>query len=155
MAHKSEMRKLGMAELERSGREALESIPAIKVRDMIAERAQAAVQAAKKWSPRTVDENSEPVGVWCSMVAIKKLNLHKLVPGTELLYDIVPNPGLSINGVVFAPGSRQLLPQNIWDGIYARTGERQRSEENFLYPEKEVWLKTIRYSGKPGRPHRF
>lgn len=158
LAKRAEMRKLALADLEDAGREAMEKLPAIKVRDIISERQKAAVAAAKRWAPREVPEDGdvEPIGVWKSARAIKRLNLDSLAPGSELLFDVVPQPGTSINGIVFLPGTRQLLPAHVWAGIYGRTGVRQKNEWNFMFPKNKVNLRTIKYAGgETHRPMRF
>jgi hypothetical protein len=120
----------------------------LKIRDAQAERQEALVKEIQKWRPKKASENDEPVGVWKSEYCIRKLGLDKLDPDEELIYDVVPNPGCSTNGVVFAPGSRQLLPEHIWKDIQGRTSTRIESEKDFLYPKGKVALEPVYYSGR-------
>lgn len=155
LARLAELRKVTLDELDKEGRKLLESMPAVKIRNAVEERRIAMMDEIKQWRPRTLGESlaEESIGVWKSDRAVKKLRLNELPAGAELVYDQVPEPGASINGVVFSAGSYQLLPQHIWDGILGRIGERRTSERNFYYPtRKPVQIPGKVFDAKQGPP---
>jgi len=155
LARLAEERKIVKAELEKEALQAIKTMPAVVIKDAVAARQKAALEQIKQWANKTVVDmvEGEPLGIWKSDKAISRLGLDQLPVGAELVHDIVPQPGVSINGVVFAPESRQLLPQHIWDGIFDRTSRRVVSEKNFFYPPREaVQLAGKVFNAQAGPP---
>lgn len=155
MAKLAATRAVVLEQLEDEGRKALEKMPAVRIRNAVEERRAAMMDEIKKWRPRSLEESltQESVGVWKSDRAVKKLGLDQLPLSAELVFDTVPEPGCSINGVVFAPGSYQLLPGHIWRGIKSRVGERRKIERNFYYPTRlPVQVPGKVFEAKPSPP---
>jgi len=116
------------------------------------QEADAKARAAVKTVPS--DSDFKKIGVWTSIKAIKKLRLDKIEEDAKTLgveptlyYDVVPHPGCSTNGIVFWPGSKQLLPTWIWGDIQGRCAHRQEQERNFYYPKKSYKEKLGAYDG--------
>jgi hypothetical protein len=126
----------------------------LKVVDREAQRKEAMRKQLEKFMAENAGEIKEKkIGIWKSDVAVKKLNLIEWMaehPEAELYIDRVPEPGCSTNGVVFAPNSRQLLPEHIWKDIYGRTSAREEVERD-LSVDKKIDLPSRTYSGAETR----
>ena len=137
-----------------NAKEAAKSAPETKVvlRNAYEERRQAALKQAAKLAEQAKDMGQlTTIGIWTNPAAIRALRLDKWLAENgvaELVIDEVPYPGCTTNKVNFKPGTKQALPQHVWDDIYSRCDNRMRMEEKFSNGGGYVELVGNTLSGK-------
>lgn len=142
------------AEEARVARLGLDQAPKgrVTVRDAIAQREEARLREIQKLADAAKEGYQKlDVGIWRNEGAIKRLKLRERLakdPDIALIRDEVPWPGCTTNGVVFRPGSVQLLPEDMWRDIQGRCGVRENQERLMLYGRPPVSLPERNLSGQ-------